>query len=194
MCLLSENQIQEQIMIQKIEQKEDLIQQIKKQCEASMKISFKELEQRGGACDLVGRAIFLDLSTLKNYKEIFKFQLIALALDGCRDNFVPKATDNIELMQYNIDDFMIYKLKDLIKEPKIGRAGILIPLNEPVAECPDIIQAIYQLLYIDPSFPEPEFTNFDRVPKDIPIRLEDGKPNPEFFKIWFENTKKFFER
>ena len=194
MCLLPENQIQEQVMFQKIEQQEDLVQQIKKQCETSMKLSFKELKQRGGACDLVGRAIFLDLCNTKNYKEIFKFQLIALALDGCRDNFVPKATDDLELMQYNIDDFIIYKLKDLIKEPKIGRAGILIPLNEPVAKYPDIIQAIYQLLYIDPSFPEPEFTNFDRVPKDIPIRLETGKPNPEFFKSWFENTKKFFER
>ncbi|MFQ6723420.1 MAG: hypothetical protein ACLRFH_03390 [Opitutales bacterium] len=196
MCLIPENLLQEQIMIQTIDTKENLIQQIKNQCEVSMELSFKEQHERVGnyGCDLIGRAIFLDLCNTKNYKEIFKFQLMELSLDGCKDCLVPRAIDDVDFMQYHIKDEMIYKLQDLIKEPGIGEDGIYIKKCESVAECPRIMKAIYQLLAIDPSFPEPEFTNFDRVPKDIPIRLADGKPNPEFFKTWFENTKKFFER
>ena len=103
-------------------------------------------------------------------------------------------TSLLEFLKYHIDDYDFNKLYDLIKDSKIGKEGINIEITEPVAKCPRIMKAIYDLLAIDPSFPEPEFTNFDRVPKDIPIRLEDGKPNPKFFKTWFENTKKFFER
>lgn len=196
MCLLPESQQQGQIMMQQMDQKENLIQQIKTQCEASMKLTFKEQTERVGnyGCNLVARAIFLDLCTTKNYKEIFKFQLMELSLNGCTDCFVPQAINDIDFMQYHIDDYLIYELKTLIREPKIGENGIFMPLNKPVEKCPNVMQAIYQLLYIDPSFPEPEFTNFDRVPKDVPIRLKDGKPNPEFFKTWFENTKNFFKR
>lgn len=191
MCLLPENQPQEQIMIQQIDQKTDLIKKLKNICEKSIKEKSKELRSY---CNLMGRAIFYDLANTQNYTEIFKFQLIATILWDCRDRCVPQADSPYEFYQYHIDDYAFNKLYDLIKESKIGKEGINIKRTEPVSECPDIMQAIYDLLYIDPSFPEPEFTNFDRVPKDVPIRLKDGKPNPEFFKTWFENTKNFFKR
>lgn len=191
MCILPENQQQEQIMIQKIDQKADLIQKLKGICERSIKEKSEELKSY---CNLMGRAIFYDLANTKNYKEIFKFQLIATVLWDCRDRCVVQADSPYEFLEYHIDDYEFNKLYDLIKESKIGKEGINIKRTEPVAKCPRIMKAIYDLLAIDPSFPEPEFTNFDRVPKDIPIRLADGKPNPEFFKTWFENAKKFFER
>ncbi len=60
-----------------------------------------------------------------------------------------------------------------------------------MSTCPDIMQAIYDLLITEPAFPEPKFTDFTRVPKAIPIRLASGEPNPDFFIQWFDNCKKF---
>ena len=44
------------------------------------------------------------------------------------------------------------------------------------------------------DFPEPEFTDFTRVPQGVPIRLETREPNWRFFNQWYDNCVSFVEQ
>ena len=64
------------------------------------------------------------------------------------------------------------------------------PQTVPTCSAPDGFGILYQAMAHD-AFPTPIFKlDGHNCPKDIPIRLEDGTPNPKFFEQWYENCLK----
>lgn len=61
------------------------------------------------------------------------------------------------------------------------------PKNIPPCSAPDGFGILYQAMAYD-TFPTLMFKGDNHnCPRDIPICLEDGTPNPKFFEQWYEN-------
>ena len=57
---------------------------------------------------------------------------------------------------------------------------------------PECIQYLISALRLQ-NFPEPEFTDFTRVPQGVAMRLETGEPNYQFFKQWYDNCVNYVD-
>ncbi len=158
-----------------------------------------------GKNNMINRALFLDILTTKNRQQLFQFNFFKYFIPAS-NTFCARAVEELQIYieGYSIDDVIsafdisnysntLDKLYGDLKMKSVG--GENVPLTESIWESiyglfPESIHCLIAALRLQ-NFPEPEFTDFTRVPKDIPIRLASGEPNPDFFIQWFDNCKKF---
>ena len=92
------------IEVQKMDQKQNLIQRIKKICEDTLQ-GFKEYGSID-LCNLPGRAYFVDVCNATNADEIFSYRASNWLLDGCRDGLESRPMSdygvNPEFAKYHI--------------------------------------------------------------------------------------------
>ena len=190
------------VEIQKMDQKRDLMEKIKKMCEATKDIK----ESIPVSLDM--RAYFLDICNATNVDEIFSFKAAHFILNGCRDGlesrYVSDYGINPEFLKYHIDTDDIFDLKYLIENSGEGKPSIyafrdgckLVPVDKVMADN-DTFEAIYTIMKDYPDF-TPQFTTFTfgGTLKDLPpLRDENGEPNLEFFHAWKQKTEaKYYGR
>ena len=176
--------------VQKMDQKQNLIQKIRSMCEATKDI------REDIPVSLTMRAYFLDLCNATNANEIFSYKAAHFVLDGCRDGlewgYMQDRGINPSFLQYHIDTDEIFNLKHLIKDTGKGTEGIY---DMPAADCESrIFGAIYTIMKDFPDF-NPKFTTFifGGTMEDMPpLRDKDGNPNMEFFRAWKQKTEAFY--
>ena len=102
------------VEVQKMDQKQNLIQKIRRMCESTKGIR-EEIP-----VDLIGRAYFLDICDATNANEIFSYKAAHFVLDGCRDGlewgYMQDRGINPSFLQYHIDTDEIFILKDITKK------------------------------------------------------------------------------
>ena len=186
------------IEVQKMDQKQNLVQRIKKICEDTLQ-GFKQYGVIG-LCDLSGRAYFLDVCNATNANEIFSYRASHWLLDGCRDGLESRPMSdygvNPEFEKYHITTEEIFGLKHLINsDTGKGTAGIR---HMPAEDCDefDTFRAIYTIMAKNPEF-NPEFTTFTfggTMADMPPLRDKDGNPNMDFFRAWKQKTEDYYYR
>jgi len=180
------------IEIQKMDQKQNLIQKIKEGCEASVK-SLKESDTEGG-CILSARAYFLDICNAANADEIFSYKIASFLGLDCQDNFVPQVTGNYYLTDnFHIKSEDIIDLKHILQDE--GKGDFTFERISPVSKSyPFALSIVYTIIYRDPNF-NPQFTTFSfggTLADMPPLRDKDGNPNMEFFRAWKQKTEDYY--
>ena len=130
------------VEVQKMNQKQDLIQKIKSLCEATKD------PKESIPVNLPMRPYFLDVCNATNADEIFSYKAAHFLLDGCRDGLEVRNLDygdyNPEFLKYHINTDEIFKLKDLIIANGKGTEGIYYM---PAKDCAsDTFRAIYTII------------------------------------------------
>ena len=180
------------VEIQKMDQKQNLIQKIKSLCEATKDI------KEPIPVSLSMRAYFLDVCNATNADEIFSFKATHFLLDGCRDGLeirnIEDSGINPEFLKYHINTDEIFTLKHLIQDTGKGVNGIY---DMPAKDCEnDAFAAIYTTMKDYPDF-NPEFTTFTfggTMADMPPLRDKDGNPNMDFFRAWKQKTEDHYYR
>lgn len=177
------------VEIQKMDQKQNLLQNIKTLCEAT-----KDIREDIPA-NLPMRAYFLDVCNATNANEIFSFKAAHFLLDGCRDGLEIRNIEdcgiNPEFLKYHIDTDEIFRLKHLIKYTGKGDEGIYDPTEDCESQT---FRAIYTIMKDYPDF-NPEFTTFTfggKMADMPPLRDKDGNPNMKFFRAWKQKTENYY--
>lgn len=102
------------VEVQKMDQKQNLIQKIRKLCEETKNFKRGEIP-----CSLSERAYFLDVCNAANANEILSFKCAHFLLNGCRDGLESRVISdygiNPEYLKYHIETDDIFSLKHLIK-------------------------------------------------------------------------------
>lgn len=178
------NQPQPQAMIQKINKSDHIIKEIKTQCENSVNDGFKNYNNP------IPRALFVDICNTENYQVFFQYKVIFYLLHECMDALGLRAYD---MPPYHVSESDIYYLQDISKDGIGSKSVGRIPSGSVSYSLSE--RAFYSLLKDNPEV-TPKFTKFicGKTPADMPpVRLEDGTPNPEFFRVWHESTQAFLD-
>ena len=158
--------------------------------------------------DMLYRALFLDLLRTKNRERLLQFNFVKKFLPSA-NTFCSRAVEELQIYieGYSIDDVIdILDLSpytnffdNLCGDLKMKSAGgENVDLSPDWDEdnrfyrLPECIQYLISALRFQ-NFPEPEFTDFTRVPQGMPIRLETGEPNYQFFNQWYDNCVKYID-
>jgi len=161
-----------------------------------------------GKENMIQRALFLDLLRTKNREQLLQFNFVKKFLPSA-NTFCSRAVEELQIYieGYSIDkviavlDLSLYTnfLDNLCGDLKMKSAGgENVDLSPDWDEdnrfyrLPECIQCLIAALRFQ-NFPEPEFTDFARVPRDVPIRLETGEPNWQFFNQWYDNCVKYID-
>ena len=181
------------VEVQKMDQKQNLIQKIRKLCEETKDFKCGEIP-----CSLSERAYFLDVCNAANANEIFSFKCAHFLLYGCRDGLESRVVSdygiNPEYLKYHIDSSDIFKLDDLIRETGKGTGGVR-PISDKELDL-EAFEVIYTIMVKNPDF-MPKFTTFTfgGTLEDLPpLRDGDGNPNMEFFRAWKQKTDAKYSR
>ena len=186
--------------IQKMDQKQNLIQKIRKICEDTLQ-GFKEYGSIG-LCNLRGRAYFVDVCNASNADEIFSYRASHWLLDGCRDGLESRPMSdygvNPEFSKYHITSEEIFGLKDLIIQNPSGKGTERVRIMpDGYKDCSSYaFKVIYTILRDNPDF-NPEFTTFTfggTMADMPPLRDKDGNPNMDFFRAWKQKTEDYYYR
>ena len=161
-----------------------------------------------GKYDMIQRSFLLDILKTKNRDELLKFNFFKYFIPSS-NTFCSRAVEELQIYieGYSIDDVIssldisLYsKTMDTLcgdlKMKSVGGKNVdLSPHwddNNNYYNLPKCLQYLISALRLQ-NLSEPQFTDFRCVPKDIPMRLESGEPNYEFFKQWNEQTQRYVE-
>ena len=161
-----------------------------------------------GKENMIQRGLFLDLLKTKNREQLLQFNFVKKFLPSA-NTFCSRAVEELQLYieGYSIDkviaalDLSLYTnfLDNLcgdLKMKSVGGENVdLSPdwdENNRFYRLPECIQYLIAALRFQ-NFPEPEFTDFTRVPRGVPIRLETGEPNWQFFNQWYDNCVNYVD-
>ena len=161
-----------------------------------------------GKENMIQRALFLDLLRTKNRERLLHFNFVKKFLPSA-NTFCSRAVEELQIYikGYSIDeviaalDLSFYtnvldKLCGDLKMKSVGGENVdLSPdwdKDNRFYRLPECIQYLISALRLQ-NFPEPEFTDFTRVPQGVAMRLETGEPNYQFFKQWYDNCVNYVD-
>jgi len=165
------------------------------------------------SADMIHRVLFLDVLNTENCEQLFDFDVMKGFFPPV-ETFPPVPTQlpngNAKLcVQYNVSINEYFRMCDIRTHVKpfnrfFGRLKVMTLLGPVVAfsfnwreddrfnRLPCYMRELILALR-NQSFPEPKFVNSLCVPQDIPIRLETGEPNLQFFNQWYDNCVSYVD-
>ncbi len=149
--------------------------------------------------DMLYRALLLDLLRTKNRERLLQFNFVKSFLPSA-NTFCSRAAESSNLQYYSLEELIAFDISDYsnvldnlcgdLKMKSVGGENVdLSPdwdKDNRFYRLPECIQYLISALRLQ-NFPEPEFTDFTRVPRGVAMRLETGEPNYQFFKQWYDN-------
>lgn len=161
-----------------------------------------------GKDSMIKRALLLDLLKTKNREYLFQFNFIKNFIPA-PNTFCSRAVEELQIQVKgcSIDDVInaldisfysdvLDNLYGDLKMKSVGGKNVdLSPSwdkDDRYNRLPKCMHYLIAALRLQ-NFQEPEFTKSTYVPQGIPIRLETGEPNYQFFNQWYDNCVNYLE-
>lgn len=181
-----------------------------RKAQTTHKIKEKNMPRKA---DMIHRVLFLDLLNTKNREQLLKFDVVKeffpptetfppIPTNLPKGNKKPFAYCNVSINEYfRMGDIRTYvePFNRFYGNLKTGFWGVnIVDLSYNLAKdsrysrLPKCMHHLIAALYLR-NFPEPEFADFTRIPREIPIRLENGEPNDLFFNQWYDNCVSYVD-
>lgn len=195
------------VQVERLEniQLKDLISKLSHSLDVFRGIHISGVDTSYAKNDMLYRALLLDLLRTKNRERLLQFNFVKNFLPSA-NTFCSRAAESSDLQYYSLEELIAFDISDYsnvldnlcgnLKMKSVGGENVdLSPdwdENNKYGYFPKCIRYLISALRLQ-NFPEPEFTDFTRVPQGVAMRLETGEPNYQFFKQWYDNCVNYVE-